>query len=566
MAIFSRRTLQRFINENAKFIEDKKLRQHVNNLNNINPEQYLSYEWEVAILNIFSKVGKLIHEPVFGKKTPDILFSSYNNDCNFIADILTISDQYFEEQNPIEYFRKEFERVIKKNNLDICSFNVRVEGNSGIDFLKEKKKLRLPKKEEFNDKIFKKNDFLLFLSKIKSKPENEHDCVLKDSNLDLQITYHPDKFRYHPLQKGFEMSHPYYRGIFDTDIDYSKQGNRIVTMLKNNVVYRGLDDKCKYLKKIKDSHSVKEKIGVILCDGGCDLLHNSSNYPCTIEKILNTCLYYNSHIDFILVVRTQKYMSSDPVSSIFYHSRNCDKQIIDQLYKIVNQALDNLPNPISNADNAIANLRLQRLQKNKRFPFHGGGRLAPMFGGCYSEITLSLITLLGVLAGEFSQEDFFKLYDFIKNNKSIVHEYFPENPFEKNLDKGIFIKSFIIEKFLDKDNDYITFNFSEEYSYSVLKNTTQNLLFEENGDFKVRLYTITLLELLSGKIDLEKFLKIHDFWDDDKLISDQFISKNPFKNSLKKGMLIEEMTQNNGCTTISFSKPDPAISPFIMPL
>jgi hypothetical protein len=563
MAIFSRRTLQRFINENAKFIEERKLRQHINNLNNINPEQYLSYEWEVAILNIFSKVGKLTHEPVFGKKTPDILFSSYNNDCNFIAEILTISDQYFEEQNPIEHFRKEFERVIKKNNLDICSFNVRVEGNNGIDFLKEKKKLKLPRKEEFNDKIFKKNDFLVFLSKIKSKPESQHDCVLKDSNLDLHITYHPHKFRYHPLQKGFGMSHPYYRGIFDTDIDYSKQGNRIVRMLKNNVVYRGLDNKCKYLKKIKDSNSLEEKIGVILCDGGCDLIHNSSNYYCTLEKILNTCLYYNSYIDFILVVKTKKYMSSPPVSSIFFSGRNCDKQISDHLYEIVNQALDNLPNPISNADNAIANLRLQ---KNKGFSFHGGGRFAAMFGGWYSAITLSLRSLLELFAGELKQEKFFRDYHFVENNESIIYRDFPENPFEKNLDKGIFIKSFTIEKFLDKDDDYITFNFSEECSYSVSKNISQKLIFEEDGDFKVRLYTITLLELLSGKIDQEKFLQTHNFGDDDELMADQFISKNPFKNSLKKGILIKEITQNNGYTTISFSKPDPAISPFIMPI
>jgi hypothetical protein len=53
MAIFCRRTLQRLINENATFLTRKQLVSHVNKLN----DGDLSAEWEVVLLNVFSKVA-----------------------------------------------------------------------------------------------------------------------------------------------------------------------------------------------------------------------------------------------------------------------------------------------------------------------------------------------------------------------------------------------------------------------------------------------------------------------------------------------------------------------------
>ncbi len=74
MAIFSRRTLQRIINENASFLTKEQQVNHVEKLN----EGNLSFEWEVVLLYIFSKFGKVTHEPKFEKcrKKIDILFSS----------------------------------------------------------------------------------------------------------------------------------------------------------------------------------------------------------------------------------------------------------------------------------------------------------------------------------------------------------------------------------------------------------------------------------------------------------------------------------------------------------
>jgi hypothetical protein len=86
MTIFSRRTLQRLIDENASFLTRKQTKKHVDALN-VADEHSLGYEWEIVLLNVFSKLGTIKHEPPLGK-TPDIHFISrsdsshaYSGDC-----------------------------------------------------------------------------------------------------------------------------------------------------------------------------------------------------------------------------------------------------------------------------------------------------------------------------------------------------------------------------------------------------------------------------------------------------------------------------------------------------
>ena len=62
MAIFSRRILQRIINENARILSDGQLRSHIKRLNRMHKTLELGDEWEVVLLNAFSKVGRVTHE------------------------------------------------------------------------------------------------------------------------------------------------------------------------------------------------------------------------------------------------------------------------------------------------------------------------------------------------------------------------------------------------------------------------------------------------------------------------------------------------------------------------
>lgn len=584
MAIFSRRTLQRLINENAAFVESQKLKQHINNLNNIDPEQYLSYEWEVVILNIFNKVGKLEHDTNFAGKTPDIYFQSYDDNLTFIGEISTVSDKNLKNKNPLDYFQENFKEVVEKNKLDLGLFYVKIGGNNGKDFLKEKKKLKLPKKENMCNTIFKSPDFLNFLFAIRRQPRLQHQFILKDLDIDLQINYNPQNY-----PKFFGMSYPSYTDISSSDMDFSKP-NPTLAILKHNVVYKRLDEKFKYLTKIKKKGNLNSLLGVVLCDGGCESLHHlgSNSRNLGVGDIINICFNYNRSIDFVLVVTVSRNVSPPNIVANFYLSPFSKKLINDKLYDIINQAIEQCPMPQSNANSAIGNLKIKN---DKGYSFHGGLTLVPG-NGYYQRVTISARSLLELLAGGLEQQKFFKDHRFIENNELHLYQENPVNPFKVNLDKGILIESISIEKYLDKDDDRVTFFFPKETFYYTAWRTTINadkteennikMPLQEEGKYdipckntiviqdednescsKLMLPTNILLELLAGKLDQETFWKYLKSQDS---IPDQVISQNIFQDNLRQGKLIEEMKINNDFMTIYFSKPDPAISPFVMPI
>ena len=65
MAIFSRRAIQRLIEENTAFLSRKQTQTHIAKLN-LHNESILATEWEVVLLNAFSKLGTVKHEPNWG--------------------------------------------------------------------------------------------------------------------------------------------------------------------------------------------------------------------------------------------------------------------------------------------------------------------------------------------------------------------------------------------------------------------------------------------------------------------------------------------------------------------
>lgn len=117
MSIFSRRTIQRLLNENAPFLNEKLNEKQLKSLKEKLNKGDLSFEWETVLLNVFDKLGKLTHEPIFenSARKLDILFSSENQDkFEFLADITTVSDSFTESENPLGYLEdKLFELEVK---------------------------------------------------------------------------------------------------------------------------------------------------------------------------------------------------------------------------------------------------------------------------------------------------------------------------------------------------------------------------------------------------------------------------------------------------------------------
>ncbi len=62
MSIFGRRILQRLINDNSRFMSERQTQRHVTLLN-FNDARSAPAEWEIVLLNSFSRLGEVQYEP-----------------------------------------------------------------------------------------------------------------------------------------------------------------------------------------------------------------------------------------------------------------------------------------------------------------------------------------------------------------------------------------------------------------------------------------------------------------------------------------------------------------------
>ena len=142
MALFSRRNVQKMLNHNAPFLSLTQMQKHVDDLNQ-NDESSIAAEWEVALLYALSHFGRVKHEPDYGKK-PDIDFTLKGHpEHSFFADIRTVSDKGYENDNPQENFVSEMNRIIRKHGLDPDKFAYQLDSRMDI---KKKVKLLIPRK------------------------------------------------------------------------------------------------------------------------------------------------------------------------------------------------------------------------------------------------------------------------------------------------------------------------------------------------------------------------------------------------------------------------------------
>ena len=86
----------------------------------------------------------------------DLHFSSgLDSSQSFIADIATVTDVGYETKNPLEAFKGELLRIVKKRNLHANRFSLDVDGEIKGRLGKGKMKLSLPSRGEF-EKVFSK--------------------------------------------------------------------------------------------------------------------------------------------------------------------------------------------------------------------------------------------------------------------------------------------------------------------------------------------------------------------------------------------------------------------------
>jgi len=429
MALFSRRVLQRIIYENSAFLSRAQCDVVCGRLNKSHAG-YLATEWEQAILNAASKVGSVTHERTIGKTNPDLIFNSANPSVEFIADITAASDLGYENDNPVEPFDEEFRRHLKKRNLLMGGFDVRIDADSSKLYRgsKERVRLKLPRKRsDWREKIFNRS-FLSFLQSVGSEPERNHqfDAVSDDTGVHIS---------YNPARRGF---------IGGSHLAYT-----IATHLAKNPVYHALKEKGDQLK----AANWDGMAGIFLCDGDCQLLTTRrpswSSY--SVEDIIRYFLRQFDSVSFLVLFTVKEVSGQMRPAAQFYKNPKKRFESVN-LEAVLDRLLKAMPIPETTPFQA-------------RHAIKSGRGLAgrPLNGMTISnKVEMSARELLEILAGKRTIEQFEQNHSFSSGT----------NPFARELARGRLISRVTIQHVPEHDDDRVTIEFgTPDPAISPLRST-----------------------------------------------------------------------------------------------
>jgi hypothetical protein len=397
-------------------------------------ESSVHAEWEVVLLNAFSKIGKVFHEKQFGgSRKCDVYFESLTGQDAFLADITTISDKGLDKLNSFQWVFDELMRTVRDHGLRQHSFRLEV-GTYQVRHFKEgpKVQLKIPGQARTRQLIFNEK-FREFLSNIAHSPLDRAIYAVKSDEADVVIGYYPN-------QKYASGGHTSYKVVYS---------------LNENLLYSSLLEKANQLR----GTGFRGPLGVFVCDGGCEFLSTSMSRGLSYElkDVIHQFLREEqSHerlpvqfvVTFGVVYSNQLNLSSARIDICLYTIPVRYEVPLDVM-AILKRLQKALPLPERNAVNAISLLRGAN-------PYEG----ASFWGGLtMSErrVKISARGLLELLAGTVSQEDFLKAHGFIESEDT-RHAI---NAFQRALKSGRLISNVSIENVGSADDDWIIFEFGE---------------------------------------------------------------------------------------------------------
>lgn len=461
MGIFGRRTVQAMLDENADFLTVEQLDEHVHRLN-ANSLQSLDTEWEVAVVNAFSKLGRIEHEPDSGSR-PDMVFSSdLLPGITLVADIATVSDDGNELESSVEYFYNELESRLRAIGRGRGCVSVEIFDQFRSPDQKYRTRLALPPRSEFATEIFN-SEFKKFLNAIKTEPDEVATYLVSTPETGLRIVYDPKE-----------------KSVTQTGLSYSQPNSRT-----KNPVYNALKTKSVQLKK----SSIKGVRGIILCNGDCDLLN--PQYKTTFQRselqlIVDEFLDKSSSVDLVLTISSEH----DWLAAHQFDRKRDERFISVRVFpgerlKEQKNAIDELavrlmssfPEPYNIPLNARS--MLKRKHSPKTFKTNPGYSFS-MSRGKFDKYSLSANTLLAYMAGEITFDEFSKIAGFIKDGERKGNRL--GNPFEEAIQAKRRIESArLIED--RTDDSSIEFSFADDPAVSDFVNPKRAK--EEDTEFEM---------------------------------------------------------------------------------
>jgi hypothetical protein len=427
MALFTRRVIQKCLDENAEFVSKNHLKDWVHRLNRISND-YVATEWEVILLRGFARFGKVQHEPTVGSRPIDMVFESHNRKLKFAADIAAISDEQLHERNPIDRFQSELSRRIAKAQISTGRFLVVVREDQPVAHrgTGKKRRLSLPPVSQFATYIFNAA-FDQYVEAVRKDPRRlrHHHVHCQAPDIALTIEYQPGK---------------------GSGSGIASYGSYTSTTVKDdNPLFNALKSKAAQLKK-----SGFEGIrGIIVCDRGSRMFNEMSNWATySMSEVIREFFRQHTSVSFVVAIGIRSRASTmsgtfhkDLEPRLFPRDADVKAAWVSELDRLIIDVTRSLPEIYQTPENAINSLKWNR--STTRTNLYQGGSIVKG-----NEIRISARELLDLMAGKLDQKRFAQ-----------HHAVGNGNIFKTFHDHGKIIKRAQVEPRPDEDDDWIILEF-----------------------------------------------------------------------------------------------------------
>lgn len=428
MPLFQRRIVQKLLDENRLILPASVIEDHIRRLNK-QDEESLTAEWEVLLIYSLAKIGSIEFERDHGGgRKPDITFSS-DALGTFVADITTISDKNYDNENPVDYFYECIRNFFKKNGLLASGISVELEsGMEGAEYGNRKVRVYLPPKQDITS--FVKRNFKSIIDHVKTHPHKSYSERINDQNVIVDISYRPN----HQFFSG--------GGYLAYQVPYSLHRNPIHNRLKRKA------------EQLKNSE-FEGVMGVFICDGDCESLNDTmdSAEKCSQNDIIDKIFTNYSTLSFVVVFSVEEVSfhwgreSRRKIEGKFYNNPKARHLIMTDFSQKICEMCKFFPEPEVTPANAINHMKVK---KNEGISFIGGWKLSG------NKVHFSSRMMTEILAGNFDYKKHIQNeIKFDHNNRDMMSEFF-----NRQLREGRMIERVSIEK-TKKDDDWIVFEYGE---------------------------------------------------------------------------------------------------------
>lgn len=408
--IFSRRALQHRLDTLRSVIGEDATAALAVRMNRPGKDRMATL-WEVAILSGLASLGTLKNElPLDSGRRPDIAFGG--SDVAFVADVTTVSDTGFDEQNPHDELGSLIEESKTRLGLKIGGVDLRVQSKNVRTARGTKVVLRLPDRKDLRE--FVRRQIEPQLRKQIEAGQETFELEIDDETAGLHLKIDPKKSPFSSM------------GYASYDVP---------TIKDRNPLYNALHAKAKQLR------GAQGLVGIIVGDGDSQALakQHIGWDAVSPSDIASEFLRQNTSIHFVFLITVREdgwgAGAARPIpkalSGQLITGKNTD--VPPQLLEIFRQMLVAMPKPVMTPVNGALRAR----EDGYGLGFHGGYTVSDGY------LKISVRAMLELLAGRCSVDEFNASHQWTTDATDAKPRLatnpfaqFTMNPFEKHLREG----------------------------------------------------------------------------------------------------------------------------------